>query len=150
MPPPLVRPLPVCCLFGYGFVRVRQIPRLMLTHHTKKIIKAVGPLRNILKLLSNKLSKLWRNIYHSSKGAFKYYISSFRGGGHELTLATYLLIIFQKDKNFHTAVRIFLCIIWKEGSKFLFAAWKLKWKKVSVKCLKTIWLKTFDRQSAGK
>ena len=41
VPPPLVRLLPVCCLFRYRFARVRRTPRLMLKHHTKSII-AVG------------------------------------------------------------------------------------------------------------
>ena len=38
VPPPLVRLLPVCCLFRYRFARVRHTPRLKLKHHTKSII----------------------------------------------------------------------------------------------------------------
>ena len=51
-----------------------------------------------------KLSDLLRNISgeenHSSKGAFKYYISTFMGGGHGLTSAKNLLIILKKIRTF--------------------------------------------------
>ena len=37
---------------------------------------------------------------HLSKGAFKYYISTFMGGGHGLTSAKNLLLIFKKMRTF--------------------------------------------------
>ena len=149
MPPPLVRLLPVCCLFRYRFARVRHTPRLKLKHHTKSIITVclLGTCGNdfptgLAKVVLS--SVIYYKILVRGKALIKGSVQVLHQHIHGGSWA------YKRWKVPHYCENLSLDYL-EGGKQISILRLKLKWKKkYRSNVWKTMWLQTFDRQTAGK